>query len=69
VQQPKAARLSWRRAKSCSAGNCVEVAATAGGGVAVRDSKNPNGGILLYTAGEWQAFLGAAKAGEFDNLA
>jgi hypothetical protein len=43
--------------------------ATTAGGVAVRDSKNPDGGALLFTASEWQSFIDAAKGGEFDNLA
>jgi len=48
--------------------NCVEVAAIAGG-VAVRDSKYPNGRVLHFTLGEMLAFLQGAKAGEFDDLA
>lgn len=36
--------------------------------VAVRDSKDPNGPVLMYTAAEWRAFLDGAKKGEFDNL-
>jgi hypothetical protein len=66
--QPIALTSTWRRARSCNLGNCVEVATTAGG-VAVRDSKNPDGGALLFTASEWQSFIDAAKGGEFDNLA
>lgn len=60
--------LAWRKAQS-SAGNgaCVE-AAPANGMVAIRDSKNPNGPVLTYTAAEWNAFLDGAKKGEFDDL-
>ena len=57
----------WR--KSSRSGpwtdNCVEVAFV-DGGIAVRDSKNPSGPALLFTNGEWDAFLGGAKDGEFD---
>jgi hypothetical protein len=62
-------QLAWRKA-SASAGNgqCVE-AATLADGVAVRDSKDPLGPILRFTAQEWTAFIQGAKAGEFDNLA
>jgi Domain of unknown function (DUF397) len=63
-----AAELTWRTATSCAAGNCVQVAVT-DDGVAVRDSKNPDGGLLLYTASEWRSFLIGAKNGEFDGLA
>jgi hypothetical protein len=60
--------LAWRKAQSSiSNGACVEVA-SAGGLVAVRDSKNPQGPVLAYTALEWRAFLDAAKKGEFDDL-
>lgn len=48
--------------------NCVEVAAIPGG-AAMRDSKNPDGPVLLFTAGEIAAFIGGAKDGEFDTIA
>lgn len=35
-------------------------------GVAVRDTKNPDGGTLIFTRAEWDAFIGGAKDGEFD---
>jgi Domain of unknown function (DUF397) len=57
----------WLRA-SCEDGSCVEVA-SAGDGVAMRDSKNQDGPILQFTRAEWAAFLGGAKAGDFDHLA
>jgi hypothetical protein len=60
--------LSWRKATVSSTGGCVEVAATPDGGVAVRDSKEPEGAVLCYTAYEWHCFLTGAKAGEFDEL-
>jgi hypothetical protein len=46
--------------------NCVEVAFL-DDGVAVRDSKHPSGPALMFTAAEWDAFVGAAKDGEFDR--
>jgi uncharacterized protein DUF397 len=46
-------------------GNCVEVAFAAGD-VAVRDSKDPAGPALRFTAAEWLAFLAGVRAGEFD---
>jgi hypothetical protein len=45
--------------------NCVEVAFVAGA-IAVRDSKNPSGPVLVFTPGEWDAFVDGAKDGEFD---
>jgi hypothetical protein len=48
-------------------GNCVEVAFLAGGAVAMRNSRQPDGPALLFTAPEWEAFLGGARDGEFDT--
>jgi hypothetical protein len=60
--------LAWLKArKSAGNGACVELAPD-DGMVAVRDSKDPGGPILRYTAAEWEAFLDGAKKGEFDNL-
>ena len=46
--------------------NCVEVAFV-DGAVAVRDSKDRDGGTQVYTAAEWQAFLAGVKAGQFEG--
>ena len=45
--------------------NCVEVAFV-DGAIAVRDSRHPDGPVLIFTAAEWDAFVGGAKDGEFD---
>lgn len=54
-----------------SGGNsqCVEIAfaADGSGAVGVRDSKDPAGPVLEFTADEWHAFIGGAKDGEFDQ--
>ncbi len=60
--------ISWRKATASGANGCVEVAALSHG-VAIRDSKNPDGPVLRYTQHEWNAFLDGAKNGEFDALA
>ncbi len=46
-------------------GNCVEVAPVRDGGVAVRNSRHPDGPALVFTAAEWDAFLSGALDGEF----
>ena len=33
--------------------NCVEIAALPNGGRVVRDSKNPDGAVLLLSADQW----------------
>ncbi|MEV0591105.1 DUF397 domain-containing protein [Nonomuraea cavernae] len=47
-------------------GNCIEVAELSGGRRGVRDSKNPTGPALIFTPGEWNAFIDGVKNGEFD---
>ena len=46
-------------------GNCVEVAFLPGGEVAMRNSRHPDGPALIFTAAEWDAFLGGAAEGDF----
>lgn len=58
--------LVWCKASASGVGNCVEVAAMEGGGVAVRDSKDLSGLVLCFGRGEWEAFLAGVRAGEFD---
>ena len=53
---------------SFSNGNCVEVASLPGGEIGVRDSRDPGGPVLTFTPGEWHAFVGRARLGEFDRL-
>jgi hypothetical protein len=55
---------TWRRStySNGSGGNCVEVADLPNGR-AVRDSKRPEGPILVFTKDEWQAFVQAVEAG------
>ncbi|MFG3659165.1 DUF397 domain-containing protein [Streptomyces sp. NPDC047706] len=59
----------WTKSRHSNAeGNCVEVAALVDGGVALRNSRDPDGPALVYTAAELAAFLAGAKEGEFDHL-
>ncbi|SET50947.1 DUF397 domain-containing protein [Nonomuraea wenchangensis] len=61
---------AWRTASACNAGSCVEVAPLAdGGGVLVRDGKDPDGPSLRFDGDEWAAFLAGVRAGEFDLTA
>ncbi|MGC5342453.1 DUF397 domain-containing protein [Streptomyces sp. DT171] len=46
---------------------CVEVAHTADGGRAVRDSKSPEAGLQFCAPGEWTSFIDGVKAGAFDR--
>jgi hypothetical protein len=61
-------RLNWRKsARSINAGNCTEVASSAGA-VVVRDSQDPHSLVLLYPVSSWRSFLNAARAGHFDAM-
>ncbi|WP_158882754.1 DUF397 domain-containing protein [Amycolatopsis anabasis] len=59
-------RLEWRKSSHSGGGNdCVEIALTSEG-MAVRDSKNPEGGLLRVSSRGWRGLLGAAGAGSLD---
>ncbi len=58
----------FKSSLSFAMSNCVEVAQLGNGHIGVRDSKNPNGGMLRFTPAEWAAFLGGVRNGEFDAL-
>jgi hypothetical protein len=62
-------RYEWKKASlSGSTGNCVEVARTRPGVVAVRDSKDPHGPALVFTPAVWDAFTAGVREGEFDLI-
>jgi Domain of unknown function (DUF397) len=59
-------RAAWRTSSySNNGGACVEVADNLPGIVAVRDSKNRNGPILVLTPAGWREFTAGIRAGEF----
>jgi hypothetical protein len=67
-QQPDITTLQWRKSSySGSGNNCVEVASVAGA-CAVRDSKNPDGGHLVFDAEDWEAFISGIKRGRHAGL-
>lgn len=59
-------RRAWRKSKySANEVNCVEFA-EGQDGHAVRDSKDPSGPALRFTAAQWSAFTASVRAGLFD---
>jgi hypothetical protein len=67
-ERDELAAAVWRRSSTSSAGHDhgVEVAMLSGPRWAVRDSRDPDGPVLVFTKAEWVAFSLGAKAGEFD---
>jgi len=55
----------WRKSPHSGANGCVEVAFL-DGQVAIRDSKDQQGPMLVFNRTEWQAFLDGMRDGEFD---
>ncbi|MEV6427807.1 DUF397 domain-containing protein [Nocardia sp. NPDC051463] len=61
-------RAKWFKSSHSGGGQeCLEAAHLGGGMVGVRDSKNPAGPALVFTPGEWDAFVARARDGEFDR--
>ncbi|WP_433515983.1 DUF397 domain-containing protein [Nonomuraea sp. CA-143628] len=60
----------WRKSSRSqgSTDNCVEIAPVEDM-IAIRDSKDRQGPKLIFTKSEWDAFVEAIKAGEFDYMA
>ncbi|MEU7430522.1 DUF397 domain-containing protein [Streptomyces sioyaensis] len=62
---PDQAAVVWRKSSYSNGGdaNCVEIADGFPGTVPVRDSKNPEGPVLLLPAAAWSGFIGGVKDG------
>ncbi|MGW6904598.1 DUF397 domain-containing protein [Streptomyces sp. NPDC054940] len=53
--------VAWHKSSysNTDGGDCVEVADNLNGAVPVRDSKNPDGAVLLLSAHAWTRFVAA----------
>ncbi len=57
------AQAVWRKSsRSGTSADCIEVALT-DAAVAVRDSKHPEGPMLVFSPESWRAFIDALKEG------
>ncbi|QMU75790.1 DUF397 domain-containing protein [Streptacidiphilus sp. PB12-B1b] len=62
--------VTWRKASysSTNGGDCIEIGEGLRDVAPVRDSKDPHGPALLFTAEAVAAFVAAVKSGEFPTL-
>ena len=62
------AGAAWRKSTRSQTSNCVEVAPLGSGPatVALRDSKDRGGPVLLFNRAGWLGFIAGAKNGQFD---
>jgi hypothetical protein len=66
MSAPDLSRATWRKSSySNASGSCVEIAVLTGAigehDIAVRDSKDPHGPALTFTARQWHDFTVAIK--------
>ncbi|MET8543063.1 DUF397 domain-containing protein [Kitasatospora sp. NPDC004799] len=60
---------SWAKSSySNNGGDCVEVAAGVPGLTPVRDSKDPNGPVLVFPSKAWKTFVTAVRSGELGDI-
>ncbi|MCI4062538.1 DUF397 domain-containing protein [Micromonospora sp. R77] len=62
------AGAAWHKSTRSQTSNCVEVAElrTGSAAVALRDSKDQGGPVLLFNRAGWLGFITGAKNGQFD---
>ncbi|WP_329132861.1 DUF397 domain-containing protein [Streptomyces sp. NBC_01476] len=60
---------NWKKSSySAANGDCVEMATAGSSVVAVRDSKDPAGPVLRFSATSWSSFIKSAHLGEFPEV-
>jgi hypothetical protein len=71
LSRVRLADVPWRTSSRSQSTNCVEVGPLGpdhARAVAMRDSKDRQGPVLLFSRSQWQQFIAATKNGEFDLL-
>ncbi|MET8541446.1 DUF397 domain-containing protein [Kitasatospora sp. NPDC004799] len=58
----------FKSSHSNNGGSCVEVAPGLPGLAPVRDSKDPEGPVLVFPVGAWESFVAAVRSGEFGEV-
>ncbi len=66
---PDLCAASWFKSSfSDNGGECVEITADFPGIVPVRDSKDPSGPALVFSADAWAAFATGVARGDFGGV-
>ncbi|GAA0843140.1 DUF397 domain-containing protein [Streptosporangium amethystogenes subsp. fukuiense] len=66
--QPDLSGARWRKSSlSADGASCVEMAFV-GNDVAVRDTKNRDGGTLIFHRNQWTTFINGIKNSDFAPL-
>ena len=58
----------WEKSLFSVSGNCVELAELADDTIGVRNSRDPEGDALVYTRGEIDALIMAARSGQLGRF-
>ena len=59
---------TWRKSsRSYGSGECIEVATPSSNRIAVRDSKNVQGAVLMFSSSQWRAFVSGVRKGKFSR--
>lgn len=63
MKKPELSGAQWIKSSYSDAngGNCIEIAPAYPETVPVRDSKNPDGPVLVVTRSAWSAFVGSLR--------
>src|SRR5882757_8610655 len=67
LSETERSAVFWLKAQASGATGCVEIRST-DDKIAMRDSKDPDGPILVYTPTAFSAFLAGAQNREFAHL-
>lgn len=62
MTNPDLSRARWRKSTRTGGGNCIEVAAFSPD-IAIRDSKDAHGPVLLTDPASWSGLAAAIKTG------
>ena len=69
LSRVRLADVAWRTSTRSQSTNCVEVGPLGpdqGGAVVMRDSKDRQGPVLVFSRAQWEGFISATKNGDFD---